>query len=127
MYSEFIILTEAFIKLHQYILIELRLFYANFQYGMILSTSLSKRLNYHKKINFCLLSATLDLPIMNTKNQNKPNVCQSLVLKVYFQKKVLWMARFYLFLLYNNKNFGPTYKKSRFCVFKIQYGRFDKF
>ena len=89
--------------------IELRLFCANFQYGMILSTSLSEPLNYSKKINFCLLSANLDLPIMNFKNQNKPSVCQSLVLKVYFQKKVLCIARFYLFHLYKNNNSGPTY------------------
>ena len=62
-----------------------------------------------EKINFFILGATLDLPIINMKNQNKPNVCWSLVLQVYFQKKVLWIVAFYLFGLYNNNNFGLTH------------------
>ena len=65
--------------------IELKLFHANFQNGAILSTPLFEPLNYQK--NFFILGATLDLPLMNMKNQNKSNVCQSLVLLVYFQKK----------------------------------------
>ena len=81
-----------------------------------------------EKIIFFNLDATLDLPMINMKNQNKPNVCQSLVLQVYFKKNVLWIAGFYLFGLYNNNNFGPTHYISHFFrVFKIQYGRFDKF
>ena len=96
-------------KLHPSIHIELKLFHATFQNGAILSTPLFEPLNYLEKINIFILGATLDLPIINMKNQNKPNGCQSLVLQVYFQKKVLWIAGFYLFDLYNNNNFGPTH------------------
>ena len=70
-----------------------------------------------EKINFFNLGATLDLPRINMKNQNKPNVCQSLVLQVYFKKKVLWIAGCYLFGLYNNNNFGPTHYISHIFVF----------
>ena len=88
-------------KLHQSIHIELKLFHAIFQNGAILSTPLFECLNYWEKNFFFILGATLDLPIINMKNQNKPNVCQSLVLQVHFKKKVLWIAGFYLFGLYN--------------------------
>ena len=67
-----------------------------------------------EKIIFFNLGATLDLPMINMKNQNKPNVCQSLVLQVYFKKNVLWIAGFYLFGFYNNNNFGPTHYISHF-------------
>ena len=49
---------------------------------------------------------------------------------LFSEKKVLWIARFYLFRLYNN-NFRPTYKSTKkhifFCCFKIQYGGFENF
>ena len=104
-------------KLHQSIHIELKLFHAIFQNGTILSTPLFEHLNYWEKNIFFILGATLDLPIINMKNQNKPNVCQSLVLQVYFQKKVLWIAGLHLFGLYNNNNFRPTHQKLHFFVF----------
>ena len=92
-------------KLHQSIHIELKLFHANFQNGPVLSTLLFEPLNYWQKISFFIQGATLDLPTINMKNQIKPNVCQSLVLEVYFKKKVLWIAGFHQFDLYNNKIF----------------------
>ena len=106
-------------KLHQSIHIELKLFHAIFQNGAILSTPLFGCLNYWEKNIFFILGATLDLPIINMKNQNKPNVCQSLVLHVYFKKKVFWIAGFYLFGLYTNNNFEPTHQKSHFFAFSI--------
>ena len=63
-------------KLYQSIHIELKLFYANVQNGPILATLLFEPLNYLEKINIFIMGATLDLPIINMKNQIKPNVCQ---------------------------------------------------
>ena len=90
--------------------------------------SIYKPLNYNKKIISFFLGAPLDLLIMNRNNQYKPNVCQSVVLKVYFQKKVLWTAEFYLFCCYNSNNFGPSKCCFFFSLhFQIQFGEFDKF
>ena len=75
--------------------------------------SIYKPLNSKKKNYFFLLVAPMDLIIMNRKNQNKLNVCQSVVLQVYFQKKNLWIAEFYLFCYYSSNNFGP----SKYCIF----------
>ena len=103
------------IKLHQSIHIELKLFHANFQNGPILSTLLFEPLNYQQKIIFFIQGATLDLPIINI-NQNKPNVCHSLLLQVYFKEKVLWIAGFYMFGLYNNKKFWTDQLKVAFFL-----------
>ena len=90
-------------KIHQSLLIELRSFHANFQFGLILPTSISDPLHYHKKI-------TLNLPIMNRNNQ-----------------KVLPIAGFYLICHYNGNDFWRTHLKLHMSwVYKSQYGRFDK-
>ena len=105
-------------KHHQSIHIELKFFHANFQNGGILSTPLIEPLNYQNEINFFILGATLDLLVINMQNQTKPNVCQSLVLQVYFQKEVLWIAGFYLSGLWSNNNFGSSHQKSHFLHFQ---------